>query len=278
MKEAQTPIHVLQYAFEERKLKNDKYSLRAFARDLGMSATHVGRILKGQRNLTYKQAEQVASAFKFSKTQSTEFVQKVILSSPEGSKVSKHLREKTDIQHKNDSRYRPAKMMDYSAEKFKAISEWQHLAIMNLTCLKNFKNSFDWIAKRLGITKACAEQSVKRLLDLGLLVKDPVKGLVETDLNLYIGVKQSEPEMRNYERSLIEKALRELEKTETADFNLRLINGINFPVASDSIPEIREMILEFQRKIIQYVKDHPSDEVYQLNCQLFPLTQKAGKK
>ena len=47
--------------FSKRKLRNETYSLRAFARDLGVSASRLSEILSGKLGISEKTAETIAS-------------------------------------------------------------------------------------------------------------------------------------------------------------------------------------------------------------------------
>ena len=54
-------VHLL-HEFRERKRRNPKYSLRAFARTLQIDSATLSKILKGSRTLTYANSEKLLSA------------------------------------------------------------------------------------------------------------------------------------------------------------------------------------------------------------------------
>jgi plasmid maintenance system antidote protein VapI len=60
------PQDIIAKAFEERKQRNPNYSLRAFARDVGISAAQLSRILRGQREISTEQACKIAFSLKLS--------------------------------------------------------------------------------------------------------------------------------------------------------------------------------------------------------------------
>jgi plasmid maintenance system antidote protein VapI len=63
----------LQEAFERRIAKNSRYSLRAFARSLGISPSRLCEILKGKQGLSVAWAEKIATRLKFEKEKKRQF-------------------------------------------------------------------------------------------------------------------------------------------------------------------------------------------------------------
>jgi len=62
MTEIKTAAEYLIFTFNERKEKNPRYSLRAFARSLGVSSGQLSEILSGKRPLSHKLARRIAIA------------------------------------------------------------------------------------------------------------------------------------------------------------------------------------------------------------------------
>ena len=164
-------------------------------------------------------------------------------------------------------------VLQYEVERFKSISQWYHLAILNLTFVKGFKSEPQWIANRLGISTLEASEAVDRLLHLGLLRRDEAGALKKTAENLYIKTIRSESALRKFHAEMIEKAKNELKKIDDEAFQSRLINGVTFACAPEHIETIKEMIHEFQDRILAFTKPGPHQEIYQFNSQLFSLTQ-----
>ncbi len=53
-------LEILNQELAEKKSRNPRYSVRAFSRDLGISQSHLTRILNGQRKLSSEQACRIA--------------------------------------------------------------------------------------------------------------------------------------------------------------------------------------------------------------------------
>lgn len=54
-------------------------------------------------------------------------------------------------------------------ERFKIISDWYHLAFLELIEVEDFQCDFDWVARRLGISRPLVENAFQRLIEFGLM-------------------------------------------------------------------------------------------------------------
>jgi uncharacterized protein (TIGR02147 family) len=273
-----SPVDVIRNLFNERKNKNSHYSLNAYARDLGLSASLLSRVLSGSRALTLKQGMQIATVLEFSQSETNLFVLGIIENSTSTAKISKKVRE--TIQKNASTAAESAALaldsplyVNYDLERFKTISQWYHLAILNLTFTETFQPNSDFISARLGISTAQAKSAIDRLIELGFLEESLDGKLRKTQANLYFKTERSELAMREYQSQMLDKAKAEMQKTNDKDFAQRLINSITFACTPEHIALLKKKIDEFQDEVLATIKQGPHREVYQLNCQLFPLTQ-----
>jgi plasmid maintenance system antidote protein VapI len=77
--EKNVSLTILNETFSEKKKRNPNYSLRAFARDLEISASNLSTILNGKKRLSSEQACRIAVRLQFSKEQFFEFVTSTLL-------------------------------------------------------------------------------------------------------------------------------------------------------------------------------------------------------
>ena len=270
-KTSSDPIRIIESEFLVRKGRNPLYSLRGYARDLGISPGQLSKIINRQVNLTRRQAAKIAAALHLQQKAATEFVRQSILAAPKNAKVPAKLREKAKKSNFNQS-MRALPLTDYSVESFKAIALWYHLPLLELTYLDTFKADPKWISEQLGISTIEARDAIFRLLGLGLLERCPKKGLKKTINHLFVK-SNSEPEVRKYEREMIDKAIQVLEHPRGIEKEAKLLNSVTFPIANETIPEVREAILEFHKKMLRLIQNRKYDQVYQFNCQFFPITK-----
>lgn len=267
-----SPMDELKTELQNRRSKNRRYSLRSFAKDLNVSAGQLSKLLNGQSSITHHQAARFAAALNLPKALSKKWVEFAIINAPENAKVAKKLRTLT-VQNASSRHAVSAEINSLAVDHFKAISQWYHLPILELTYLDSFNPDPQWIAKQLGITLFESKDAISRLLDLGLLETCPKKGLKKSNSRLFIK-SRSEPEVRKFQHQMINKAIDTLESASVEEMDKGLINSITFPVNSSAVPEIREAIFQFQRKILKLIKNENYTQLYQFNCQLFPLNSK----
>jgi uncharacterized protein (TIGR02147 family) len=270
-KEVQSePSQWIRNAFIARKQKNKTYSLRAFARDLGMSQSLLSLVLNGQRPLTLKQAHKIATLLMLSPSEEKKFIECVLASLPENARISQKIRI---AKQKQDSAFI---VKSFDTEKFHLISNWYHLAILNLTVTRGFKSDSRWIANRLAISKPEVDAALERLLLLGLLEK--TNGVYKkVSLNSEWMPTESKAAIRTFHHQMMEKAQNELTKTDAETYSKRSITGTSLAIDTNKIDEAKEFIHEFEKEFARRFSTTQSDEVYQMNLQLFPLTQKTEK-
>lgn len=272
-----SPIEVIRALFNDRKSKNSHYSLNAFARDLGLSPSLLSRLLSETRALTLKQGMHIAAVMGFSQAETNLFILGIVENSSDTAKISKKVREKIQQQaalaaESASLPFESPLYVNYDLERFKTISQWYHLAILNLTFTKGFQPTPSFVAERLKISVAEAKAAMDRLIELGFLEETIDGKLRKTQANLYFKTERSEFAMREYQSQMMDKAKAELKKTSAEDFAQRLINSITFACAPEHVGLLKKKIDEFQDEVLAATKPGPHQEIYQLNCQLFPLT------
>lgn len=265
------PVEFLLDVFRSRRERNGAYSISAFARDLGVSISLLSRIFSGTRPMTLKFALQISEALNLTDAELNQLSLSILATSSKNAKISKKVRSKLEKHSAITARARF--FADLEVERFRAMANWHHLAVLNLASLDDFDPQPMFIARRLGITRAEARDALERLIGVGLLAQTPEGGLKRTSQNLYVKTHRSEFAVRNFHKQMIQKASEELSKTSKADFSKRLINGITFACGPEHLELIKDKIDRFQDEILAVTRDGVSDSVYQLNVQFFPLTR-----
>src|SRR5450759_3159817 len=82
------PSQWIRDVFIVRKQKNQTYSLRAFARDLGMSQALLSLVLNGQRPLTLRQAHKIAALLQLSPGEEKKFIESALNALPENARIT----------------------------------------------------------------------------------------------------------------------------------------------------------------------------------------------
>ena len=154
-------------------------------------------------------------------------------------------------------------------ETFKAISEWYHYPIMELTKLNNFVLTPHSASLALHIPLSDAKKAFDRLVFLGILREHKntfikIKKVIESTSDLpsfYI---------RKHHHQMIEKGRRALEEQNLFE---REISSMTIAINQNQLPEVKKRIQKFKKKLSEFLDDKsPKDKVYQCNIQFFNLT------
>lgn len=246
-------VDQLKRTFADRCRKNPTYSLRAFSRSVGMDPSTMSAIMNGKRPLTIKTARKLLQGLNIVNPAE---VQTIIAETFAGE-------EKQEV----------LGYQQLTLEAAEAIAFWQHFAIMAVLDLKDFRGTERAISERLNIPFGIVLESLDRLVKLGLVVKE--KGTWQlTGKHLATPSDVPSAVMREGHRQWIQKAMESLENDPV---EVRDISFITMAVAKSRLPQAKKMILEFRRKLTAYFEDGPRDAVYQLNIQLFPVSQEKKK-
>jgi uncharacterized protein (TIGR02147 family) len=262
----QTPNEFLRVLYLEKKAKNSAYSTHALARDLGVSQAYVSQLLSGKRKLTVTQAVKVCALFSLTPEKTKELLNSILKTS---TKKNQKLLRLLEDEGKSSGK---TLFSELQADRFLTIANWYHVAILELSKTNDFKDSPQWLSERLGISILESRDAMERLIRLGFLVRKNTRLEKESD-GIYFQTQKSEPAIRAFHKTMINKALLELEKTNPEDFEVREISSMTIPVDLKKIKLARQKIIAFQKELATLLSEGTSTEVFQFNVQLFPITK-----
>ncbi len=244
---------LLQNELVKRCRENPQYSLRAFARQLSIDPSNLSKILKGTKEIGRKSQIRILLELGIS---------------PDS--VKKYCSSNGSL----EDNYR-----DFPVERFQLISEWYHDAILELTYLPTFKGDHQWIANTLGIKKLQVDIAVKRLLEMGLLTID--KNNIWSDqmgaITTITDPNYTDQALQQLQNNILDKSKEAIKNTPA---NLRDHTSLMLPVDEEDIPEVKNMIKKFRRKLSRFLerRDCNPSQIYQIQVGFFPLTTINKKK
>lgn len=237
----------LQKQFTDRCKRNQRYSLRAFAKSLSLDASTVSQILSGKRIVSKKNMKI--------------FCEK-LLATPNDLKNFGLLKN-----GETDEMYNQINL-----DTFSVISEWYHYAILELTYVSGFKSDAKWIAKKLSITVDEAKAAIERLKRVGLLLDE--NGTLRKSSNHLTNQSavNTSAAHRELQKQVIGKALLAIEDCEQDEKDITsmtmAINVANLPIA-------KELIGRFRRELCALLESGDQSQVYNLAIQLYPISIKS---
>lgn len=248
--------------FRSRRSRNPHYSLRAFARDLGMPASKLSQNLRGLCGISVAKADKIASRLQMRDDERQLFLALV---------ESQHARSRVARQQAQASlqKIRSEKLDELSLETFSTIRDWYHMAILEMTDLKGFRPEPEWIAQTLGLPLEIVREAVQRLQALNLLIVDD-NGWRQTHVSLELPSGVPSRTIREHHKQILSKAGTAIDQVA---IDRRDYSSQTFAFDHRHLAEVKNMIREFQRKLGRLSHMGEKDSVYIMSMQLFPIVE-----
>ncbi|MBP9707751.1 MAG: DUF4423 domain-containing protein [Oligoflexales bacterium] len=246
------PIEWLRSEYLKRRSKNARYSLRSFAKLLNANSGRVSQLLNRKRVLTLQAGQKFCEKLSLSRSEEKKVLEMILKSKP----VLSTTLQKQPFTNLDD-------------DKFALIADWYHFAILNLTSVTGFKSDAAWIAKRLGISVVEVQDAVERLERLGLVSKEQGR-LKRTVSQVLTTDDVPSRALRLSHQQSLEQAI---EALETVDINVRDITSMTFAMNRNNFSKAKKLVRNFYKEISELAKSKSTNEVYNLNIQLIPLTK-----
>lgn len=261
--------HFLKDFYQKKKeKKGSSFSFRSFARDAGLSSPNFLKlVMEGKRNLGLKGIVQFAKALRLNKQETTYFENLVHFNQAS----SDAERNKWYRQLATSKRFR--EIREIERDHFDYFSHWYCPAIRELVLLDNFKENPEWIANKLRprITTKQVEETIKLLLRIGFLKRDKQGCLVQSERNITTAREVASLAVANFHRQMIKKAADSIELTLPKK---RDISSLTLAISEEKFKEAKRRIQEFRRELnVLLSDDEKSDAVYQINFQIFNLSE-----
>lgn len=240
---------ILQKELVRRCKQNSNYSLRSFAKYLGISASLLSQVLTGKRSLSSKKQRELSERLQLNPNIQKVYTEALLLNLSED--------KKEDV---------------FSLDEFEYISEWYHIALLSLLQMPKELKTPETLAKRLGIHVVQVRDALERLVRLKLIKKDSDNNYSHVRSEIRFRNKTSSKGSIQYNLQLIEKAKKcILEES----FDQRAASAVYVETTQSSVEALREEIRIFRNYISEkYSKPDTAEDVYCLSVQFFSTTKK----
>ena len=254
--------------YAERKVKS-AFTWREFARMAGFSSSvHLKYVSEGRFNLGEDAVERVAKAMGLSGNRLEYFRAMVEFDHAVTDNVKKEIFDRMLSIAKQSN----AKVIEGDA--FRYFDSWKNPVLRELAPAMPG-------AKPLALAKACrpkvtaaeVSESLNFLVKANLLLKDANGNYVQTDKFVTTGPMEAAPvAIRGLHRQMGEIAL---DTIEGVPQNERHFSGVTLGITRNAYDKIVAELDACRRKIIEIATaEDETDEVYRLNLQFFPMTNK----
>lgn len=257
----------LRDCYEELKQNSSSFSYRYFSKKCGYSSPNFLKlVIEDKRNLSNESIEKFSNFFKL------ENEEKLYFKSLVGFNQAKNTKEKQKFAEEILRNSLFTRLNPLAKDQFEYISKWYYVAIREILKTKKIKLNAKEISKiiRPKLAEATIEEALATLLRLNIIKKKdnrlvPVEGLVTTgDEVTFSGVA-------GYHRQMMSLAS---DSIDLFDRSFRDISGVTISLSDEGFNELKVMVQKFRKNVLELSeRDKVKENVYQLNVQLFPLTE-----
>jgi uncharacterized protein (TIGR02147 family) len=233
--------------------RNPRYSLRSFARSLGINHSTLSQVLRGKRRLSARALEVVGKRMGLSDETVHAYAENSS-KTPKGKNYPEAIRR-----------------ISFDLDTFQLLSVWHHHAILELIQIQKFKTDSRWIAHTLGIAVEDVNIALQRLLRLGLLEMRGPNDWIDKSVDAEI-----------HTDDLTEQACN-LMNQEILDLTADAINRIPshhrvhrqmiLAVDSRKLPRLQMLADAFMQDLRSLLSESDTkDDVYEVAISVFPVT------
>jgi uncharacterized protein (TIGR02147 family) len=157
--------------------------------------------------------------------------------------------------------------------QYEYYSRWYYSAILTLLDFFPFTDDYEALAAKVSppITAAKARKAISLLMRLGLIRKSEQGTWQLTHKIITSGVHLRSIAVKTFQEETMRLAIDALHRHVPEQRN---ISTVTITIAERNLDRINETIAQFRESLLKMARDEQhADKVYQLNIQLFPLTQ-----
>jgi len=219
--------------------RNPRFSLRSFAKQLGIDHSTLSQVLRSKRRLSPRALEAVGKCMGLGKETIQAYEQS----------LRKKLNSKSASQ--------AIRSFHFDLDTFQLLSVWYHYAILELIEVQGFKTDSRWIANTLGIAVEDVNVALQRLLDKSGDAEFHSSALTEAACN-------------QMNQEIHELAVHAIKRVPSPH---RVHRQMVFAVDSTRLPRLKMLADEFMKELRAQVSEGATkDDVYQVEISLFPVT------
>jgi uncharacterized protein (TIGR02147 family) len=253
--------------FRAKKESNPRFSHRLFVRRAGLSSPGVlANVMSGRRNLTLQTAEAFARAMGLDPEESDFFLDLVRLDRARTLAERNHVFESIAA----TQRFREAKRIE--GDGFRYLSNWHYAALRELASIDGFREDPEWIARTLRprLTTAQAREALQTLWSLGLLCRGADGSVQPTDATVATATEVQGIAVHNFHLNMLELAKASISDSRPAE---RFIAGVTVSIRESQFEQLKVELRGLMERVMGLSEEGSGERVFQVNVQLFPLTE-----
>lgn len=248
---------IIRDVFQSRAIKNPNYSLRAFARDMGITSGNLSDLLSRKVGLSLQKAQLIALNLKINDEDKNLFLH--LVEHARSIEVNKN--ETTTKVLNYDSSY-----VKFNDDYYQVLTEWTYFALVELVRVRDFQNNDEWIGKRLGIPAHTVRPIIERLIRVELL-EEKEGELIQT-YDYFVSPSGTPLDAaKKFHKQILSNAIAsiDVQEIEERDYTSGFLR-----VRKNDLPVISKKIKEFRRELASFIEGGEGhDSVYAFSIQFF---------
>lgn len=259
---------VIRAEYAKRVAFNEKYSLRAFATDIGLSFPRLSQVMNRKSGLSLEAAKKVAAALEM-ETDFKDFFLDLV--------VSQHARSETEraIAEKRLKSFLAIHPDDATSHADSALSEWHHLPILELISLSKGEIATERLADILAIRESDAQEAIELLLRNSYLKYDSNGRLQKCSERLVFNSSTPSRVIKEFHAAILQRAS---EAVFSQDNSKRKSLSTLITVQKSKINEARKFLEAMEAEFrSRFDAGEKADALYCLTTQLFEIAQHENK-
>ena len=261
----------IQDYYDERK-RCSAFSWQEFARNAGFSsAVFLKYVCEGKKNLSVGSAGSVANAMGLVGFEQTYFVLMVSYAHAKSDKAKRAAFEE------RCALAQAHKVRVLGDEEFDYFKSWKNPVLREIAPHMPGARPLEMAhACKQKISATEVSETLDFLMRAGLLKKDKNGTYVQTEKSISMGPVDAVPvAAREMQRQMGEFAVKAMD----LPLSERDMSGVTMGITHRAYEQIKKEIADFRRRIVAIASaDDDTEQVYRLNLQLFPLSDKLNRK
>ena len=261
--------------YQAKKKLDSKFSFRVFANEGGFkSSATLKRVFDGERNLSLNGIEQFIKALHLGEGES-HFFKNLVLFNQENNPDKKDEIAKEILKSKTHQERKPL-----AKHQYEFWAGWYNSVIREMIALEAFKEDPEWIASQVipKISPERAKRALEQLEKLEMVKRNQDGKLEQAESNIRSGDMVLKTSIRKYHRKMVQRAKESIDRFSREE---RFLSSVTLGLNQEKLEKIKVLYNKFKKELIAIANEEtPSNQIFQANFQLFPLSQplKTDKK
>lgn len=256
---------ILRLSFLEHK-QRDALSLRKWSELCGIDSSTLALILQSKRLVPQKHLTKIGASLDFDSLKQSQLV----------NAFRSDLLKKKGIDQSFSGFQSNEKDINEIYEVIEGdailLKNWFYIALLEYSLCKDFKEDFDFLAKKFLVPKNEIQKALHELEQEGYLIRK--NGVLEKqNKKMRIPTTRSRQLIRNFHIQMLDRAKYQLQtKTDKESFDRRLVTGYTISTNTKQLAKAKIILEKALIEVSTLLSQGSPNEVYQLQLQLFPLS------